>query len=514
MLFCGKIINMKELSEKLQQNIAVLPEQPGVYLMRDGDGKVIYVGKAVNLKNRVRSYFRNLSAHSVKVRSMVERIEDLEFILCQSEAEALVLECNLIKKFRPRYNISLKDDKSYPCIKVTVQDEYPRVFQTRHQLRDGARYFGPYTDVGSMQVMLGLLKKLFPLRTCVKMGTRPCLNYHIKRCPGPCGGFVSKEEYARRVECVLMILAGRTKDLEEQLVKRMLAAAEDTRFEEAASYRDLLNALTRLNESHKAVVGRAQKLMLERTRLENLHLKDDVTAAAELQQVLGIGKKLGRMDCFDISHTQGAETVASMVVFRDGTASKKDYRKYKIRSAEGKPDDFKSMQEVVYRRYKEYEDLPDLIVIDGGKGQLSSAVTVLKGLGLDDLPVVGLAERNEEIFKPGEKESIYLPRESAALHLIQRIRNEAHRFAITFHRQLRSKRNMVSVLDHVEGIGPKRRAALWKRYKTLEEMHAATLEELAAVEGMNRLAAENLFEFFHRFEDGKTDDEGETPIFK
>jgi len=492
---------MKELSEKLQQNIAVLPDQPGVYLMRDAEGKVIYVGKAVNLKNRVRSYFRNLSTHSVKVRSMVERIEDLEFILCQSEAEALVLECNLIKKFRPRYNISLKDDKSYPCIKVTVQEEYPRLFQTRRQVKDGSKFFGPYTDVGSMQVMLRLLKKLFPLRTCVKMGARPCLNYHIKRCPGPCGGFISREEYAQRVECVLMILAGKTRDLEEVLTKRMLSAAEATRFEEAARYRDLLNALTRLNEGHRAVVGRAQKLMLERTRLENLQLQDDVTAAVELQQILGVQKPLQRMDCFDISHTQGSETVASMVVFRNGTPSKKDYRKYKIRSAEGKPDDFMSMQEVVHRRYKDYEDLPDLVVIDGGKGQLSSALKVLHGLGLEDLPVVGLAEKNEEIFKQGEKESIYLPRESEALHLIQRIRNEAHRFAITFHRKLRAKRNLVSVLDHVEGIGPKRRAALWKQYKTLDEMHAASLDELAQVEGMNRLAAENLFEFFHRFED-------------
>lgn len=489
---------MQNLSKKLQQNIAILPEQPGVYLMRDAEGKVIYVGKAINLKNRVRSYFRNLASHSPKVRAMVEKIADLETILCQSEAEALALECNLIKKFRPRYNISLKDDKSYPCIKVTVQEDFPRVFATRKKLKDGAKYFGPYTNVGSMQVMLRFLKKLFPMRTCVKMGKRPCLNYHIGRCPGPCGDFISKKDYAKRVDCVLMVLAGRTKDLEKDLTEKMQNAAEKLEFEEAGQYRDLLNALAQFNEGHKAVTGRVQKLMKERTRLENLQLKDDVAAAKELQKVLEIKHPLKRMDCFDISHTQGSETVASMVVFRKGTASKKDYRKYKIQSAEGKPDDFKSMQEVVYRRYEDYEDLPDLVVIDGGKGQLSSALKVIRGLGLNDLPVVGLAEQNEEIFKSNQRKSIVLPRDSQALHLIQRIRNEAHRFAITFHRKLRSKRNLVSVLDHVEGIGPKRRAALWKEYKTLEAMHQASLEELQAVEGMTRPAAEALYDFFHK----------------
>lgn len=487
-----------KLNDKLQQNIAILPEQPGVYLMRDAEGKVIYVGKAINLKNRVRSYFRNLATHSPKVRAMVARIDDLETILCQSEAEALVLECNLIKKFRPRYNILLKDDKSYPCIKVTVQEEFPRVFATRRVLKDGARYFGPYTDVGSMQVMLRLLKKLFPLRTCVKMGKRPCLNYHIKRCPGPCAGFISKAEYDERVHCVLMVLAGKTKDLEADLTARMNGASERLEFEEAARFRDLLSALVRLNEGHRAVTGRAKRLMRERTRLENLQLKDDVAAAEELQSALGIEHSLERMDCFDISHTQGSETVASMVVFRNGSPSKKDYRKYKIQSAEGKPDDFKSMQEVVYRRYKDYEDVPDLIVIDGGKGQLTSALEVLTGLGLEDVSVVGLAERHEEIFKPHVSEPLVLPRESAALHLIQRIRNEAHRFAITFHRKLRAKRNLVSVLDHVEGIGPKRRTELFKAFKSLEVMRSASLEDLAAVKGMNRPAAEAVFEFFHK----------------
>lgn len=240
----------------------------------------------------------------------------------------------------------------------------------------------------------------------------------------------------------------------------------------------------------------AVKLLNERLRKGSLSLKNDLQAAEELQQALGLEHPLERMDCFDISHTQGSETVASMVVFRNGTSSKKDYRRYKIVSAEGKPDDFKSMQEVVYRRYRDYEDLPSLVVIDGGKGQLSSALEVIRGLGLDDLPVVGLAKREEEIFKPQQSESIMLDRDGAALHLIQRIRDEAHRFAITYHRKLRGKRNLVSVLDHVEGIGLKRRQELWKAFKTLDAMRAASVEELAAVEGMNHAAAQTLYDFF------------------
>ena len=489
---------MAEMNERLQQNIESLPDEPGVYLMHDADGQVIYVGKAINLKNRVRSYFRNLSTHSPKVRAMVAKIAYFETILCQSEAEALILECNLIKKFRPRYNISMKDDKSYPYIKLTVQEDFPRVFATRRVLEDGARYFGPYADAGSMHVMLRLLKKLFPMRTCVHLGDRPCLNYHIKRCPGPCGGFISKEQYAQLTDCVAKVLAGKTKELEQELQDKMAVAAADLHYEDAARFRDLLWALQRLNEGHRAVTGRVKRSMEQRLSLEHMQARDDLAAAEALQLALGLQEPLNKMDCFDISHTQGSETVASMVVFRDGAPYKKDYRKYKIYSAEGKPDDFKSMKEVVYRRYRNMEDLPNLVVIDGGKGQLSSALEVIRGLGLDSLPVVGLAEQNEEIFVPGLSESIMLPRESEALHLIQRIRDEAHRFAITFHRKLRARRNLVSVLDHVEGIGPKRRTALWREFKTLDAMHEASVDQLAEVQGMNRPAAEALYDFFHR----------------
>lgn len=595
-------------SDSIKNALAVLPEKPGVYLMHDAEGKVIYVGKAVVLKNRVRSYFRNLASHSPKVRAMVAKIAEIETIVTSSEVEALILECNLIKKYRPRYNISLKDDKTYPYLKITMQEDFPRLFATRRQSRDGAKYYGPYADAGAMHATVKLLRSMFPLRTCRNMNPdRPCLNYHIKRCLAPCAGLVSKAEYNQMIKSVCMVLDGRTTELERELKQRMQDAAENYAFEEAARLRDQLQAVERLNESQKAVtsnggdmdvigfaqdmtgiclqiffvrkgklIGRdnfflqdagdtpqevmtafvkqyyneatfvpkeivmpylpeaaeqavieiwltdkaqrkvvllkpqrgvkkellqladdnAVKLLQERLRKGSLSLKNDRQAAEELQQALGLAHSLTRMDCFDISHTQGSETVASMVVFRNGSISKKDYRKYKIVSAEGKPDDFKSMQEVVYRRYKDYEDLPNLVVIDGGKGQLSSALEVIHGLGLAELPVVGLAKREEEIFIPHRSTSILLDRDSAALHLIQRIRDEAHRFAITFHRKLRGKRNLVSVLDHVEGIGPKRRQELWKAFKTLEAMKAASVEELAAVESMNMAAAQSLYDFF------------------
>ena len=604
-------------SENIRKALAVLPEKPGVYLMHDAEGKVIYVGKAVVLKNRVRSYFRNLASHTPKVKAMVAKIAEIETIVTSSEVEALILECNLIKKYRPRYNISLKDDKTYPYLKVTVQEDFPRLLVTRRQSRDGAKYYGPYADAGAMHATVKLLRSMFPLRTCRKMNPdRPCLNYHIKRCLAPCAGRIGRSEYQQMIKSVCMVLDGRTTELERDLKRAMQEAAENYAFEEAARLRDQLQAVERLNETQKAVtnnggdmdiigfgkdmtglclqiffvrkgklMGRdnffledagdtsdevitafikqyyneatfvpheivvpylpeaaeqqlienwlaekvqrkvvlllpqrgvkkqllelantnAVKLLEERLRKGNLSLTSDVQAAEELQHILGVEHSLARMDCFDISHTQGTETVASMVVFRNGSPSKKDYRKYKIVSAEGKPDDFKSMKEVVYRRYKDYEDLPSLVIIDGGKGQLSSALEVIRGLGLAELPVVSLAEREEEIFIPHQSNIIVLDRDSAALKLIQRIRDEAHRFAITYHRKLRSKRNLVSVLDHVEGIGPKRRQELWKAFKTLDAMKAATVEELADVEGMNYAAAQTLYDFFRLDLVGKKD---------
>lgn len=595
------------MNESIAKTLAVLPNKPGVYIMRDEHGKIIYVGKAVVLKNRVRSYFRNLASHTVKVKALVAKVVEIETIVTDSEVEAMILECNLIKKHRPRYNITLKDDKTYPYLKVTLQEDFPRIYATRRQMRDGAKYYGPYADAGAMHATVKLLRSMFPLRNCRKMNPdRPCLQYHIKRCLAPCAGYVSKEDYGRMIKAVCMILDGRTTEVERELKQQMQAAADSYAFEEAARVRDQLQAVTKLNEQQKAVTGggdldvvgfakdstgiclqiffvrggkligrdnfflqddgdseqdvltafvkqyyneasfvpreillpvlpesdeltvmaewltekagrkvellqpqrgtkrellhlaseNAVKLLEERLRKGQLSLQTEEQAAEELQLALQLPDPLERMDCFDISHTQGTETVASMVVFRNGKPSKKDYRRYKIESTEGKPDDFKSMQEVVYRRYRDYEDLPSLVIIDGGKGQLSSALEVIRGLGLHELPVIGLAKREEEIFTEGSSESILLDRESAPLHLIQRIRDEAHRFAITYHRKLRSKRNMVSILDHIEGIGAKRRQALWKKFQSLEAMKEASVEELAQVEGMNYPTAQRIYDFF------------------
>ena len=596
------------MNEKISRALAVLPNRPGVYLMRDDKGKIIYVGKAVVLKNRVRSYFRNLAAHTPKVKAMVAKIDDIETIVTDNELEALILECNLIKEHRPRYNISLKDDKSYPYLKVTVQEQYPRIYVTRRVIRDGAKYYGPYADAGALHATVKLVRELFPLRNCRKMNPdRPCLQYHIKRCLAPCAGYISSEDYGKMINAVLMLVEGRTNEVVKDLKQRMKEAAEDYNFEEAARLRDQLHAVDRLNEQQKAVtsggdqdaialasddtgtclqiffvrsgklVGRdsyflsaenketkeeiitaflkqyyldatfvpreillpvlpekeeldlltewltekakrkvellkpqkglkyellkmvaenAEKNLAERLRKGQISLKSEEQAAEDLRLALSLPQTLDRIDCFDISHTQGSETVASMVVFRDGKPSKQDYRRYKIRSTEGKPDDFKSMQEVVYRRYRDIKDLPSLVIIDGGKGQLSSALEVIRGLGLHELPVIGLAKREEEIFVEGAHESILLSKDSDALKLIQRIRDEAHRFAITYHRKLRGKRNLVSILDHIEGIGQKRRQALWKHFGSLEAIKAAALEDLAGVEGMNKAIAQKIYDFF------------------
>ena len=595
------------MNEQIATTLKMLPEKSGVYIMHDATDRVIYVGKAVVLKNRVRSYFRESGQHSVKVQALVSHVERIETIVTDSEIEALILECNLIKKYRPRYNIMLKDDKTYPYLKVTLQEDFSRLFVTRRVLKDGAAYYGPYADVGAMHATVKLLRGMFPIRKCRTMNPdRPCLQYHIKRCLAPCAGYISKEAYRRMVENICLVLDGKTADLKRSLKEQMQQAAETLDFENAARLRDQLQAVERLDEQQKAVLGagdmdivgyaadnfsvclqlffvragkligrkefflpvgdteqevvaafvkqyyyqedifipkeillsvlpeasenavlaewltaraghkvellqpqrgdkaklmklaceNAQKLIQEKERIGQLQQESNLQAAEDLQQAIGVEHPLERMECFDISHTQGAETVASMVVFKDGAASKGDYRRFKLLSTEGKPDDFKSMQEVVYRRYSKYEDLPSLVVIDGGKGQLSSALEVIRGLGLAELPVIGLAKREEEIFLEGRSDSIMLDKESAALHLIQRIRDEAHRFAITYHRKLRGKRNLVSILDHVEGIGPKRRQALWQHFSSLDAMKAATVEELAAVEGMNSAAAEKLAAFF------------------
>ena len=599
------------MTDMVAEKLKLLPDSPGVYIMKNAQGKIIYVGKAIVLKNRVRQYFQHNKQHTAKVRAMVSHIADFEIIMTHSEVEALILECNLIKKHRPHYNIALKDDKSYPYVKVTVQEDFPRVFLTHRVLKDGARYFGPYTNVTAVHQSLKLLRRLFPLRTCKRLQERPCLEYHIRRCLAPCVGKVDKAEYDAMIRAVLLFLEGRTEDVEKELRYRMEKAAEAYHFELAARLRDQLLAVQKVAEKQNIVTGagdqdaigmardnlgvcvqvffiRSGKMLgrehfllggsedesdaailtaflqqyyhratfvprevllplelapedtqlletflTEKKHGSKVHLlcpqrgtkKDIVEMAAgnaqkyladeavkmhqadartlgaveELGKYLGLKKPPMRMECFDISHNQGSETVASMVVFEGGLPKKSDYRRFKLHTTEGKPDDFLSMREVTTRRYVGLpeEELPDLIVIDGGKGQLSSALEIIRGAGHHmDVPVVGLAKQFELVFKEGESEPVVLPRHSQALYLIQRIRDEAHRFAITFHRKLRGKRNLVSVLDHVVGIGPKRRQALWQHFGTLAKMQAASVEELAKAPGMNRPAAEAVYEYF------------------
>lgn len=597
------------MNDAIKETLAVLPNAPGVYIMHDASGKVIYVGKAVILKNRVRSYFRPASQVSPKVRAINAHVASIETIVTASEMEALILECNLIKKYRPRYNIDLKDDKTYPYLKITVGEAYPRMVLTRRVLKDGARYYGPFADAGALRDTMKLIRTMFPLRHCRNMNAkRPCLQYHLHRCLAPCTGKVPVSEYRQMVDAVLLLLDGKVTQLEKDLTAKMQQASDNLEFEAAARYRDSLLSLRKLAEKQKATtesgdrdvvglamddsgvcvqvffirsgkilgqdsffldqeigepdgevlgdflkqyyhenhrppreilvsaeladsdrtllgqwlsslcekpvnllvpqrglkhdlvlmaVNNAKKNLEERLRRGHASGQTGLDAAEQLQKALGLAKPLERMDCFDISHNQGRETVASMVVFRDGVPSKKDYRRYKLRSTEGKPDDFKSMQEVVYRRYRDLEDLPSLIIIDGGKGQLSSACEVIRGLGItpEEVPVIGLAKREEEIFKEGAHTSILLDKMSPALHLIQHIRDEAHRFAITYHRKRLGKRNLVSVLDHLEGLGPKRRAALWKRFGSLDAMRQASVEDLAAVDTMNRTVAERVHTF-------------------
>ena len=599
------------MTDIVAEKLKLLPDSPGVYIMKDDHGKIIYVGKAIVLKNRVRQYFQSSRNHTPKVRAMVSHIADVETIMTANEVESLILEANLIKKHRPRYNIRLKDDKSYPYVKVTVQEDFPRVFITRRVLRDGARYFGPYTNVTALRDSLKLLRRLFPLRTCRTMPERPCLEYHIKRCLAPCVGKVEAEDYHAMIRAVLLFLEGRTDDVERELEQRMNAAAEAYHFETAARLRDQLSAVRTAAERQNIVTGagdqdavgmarsaagvcvqiffiRGGKMIgrehfllrgseeesdadILRAFLEQYYnqatfvprevllpcaidaaaqatieawlaarkgggkvalltpqrgtkhdivqmatgnaakfLADEETRRSLLdEQTLGAVEELGRylglkhpprrMECFDISHNQGQETVASMVVFEDGAPKKSDYRRFKIRSTEGKPDDFLSMREVTTRRYVGLpeEELPDLIIIDGGKGQLSSALEIIRhAAGHKDVPVVGLAKQFELVFTEGNSEPVELPRRSQALYLIQRIRDEAHRFAITFHRKLRGKRNLVSVLDHIVGIGPKRRQSLWTHFGTLDKIKAASVDELAAVPGMNRPSAEAIAHFF------------------
>jgi excinuclease ABC subunit C len=618
---------------QLEEKLKLLPARPGVYLYRDDRGKIIYVGKALSLKSRVRSYFQPGAQLPPKTRVMLERVADFDIIVTDSEVEALILEQNLIKEHRPRYNVMYKDDKSYPYLKVTLADDFPRVMITRRHVRDGSRYFGPYTRVGAVNETLRLLKKIFPFRSCKQKEPasrqKPCLNYHIKRCLGPCAGQVDSDSYRSMINEICLFLEGRQEDLVKRLAARMEEAARALDFELAARLRDQLQAVREVVERQKIITGgfedqdvvavagadaldeacvmvffvrggkligrehfmlqgveglsqpdvvasflkqyytdvdfvprevlfavevkderavieqwlsgkkgskvtlkvprRGEKkklaemvasnalLTLEQHRSEEAASREDAAEAlAGLAEELGLAGPPHRMECYDISNTQGTDSVASMVVFIDGKPANDQYRRFKIHTVEG-PDDFASMQEALRRRFKraaeerellnsglissreaKFFTLPDLVIIDGGKGQLSAARHVMRELGFSHIPAFGLAKEEEEIFAEGRSAPIIIDRASPALHLLQRLRDEAHRFALSYHRNLRGKAGLKSLLDEVEGVGDVRRRALLKAFGSLKEIEKATPEQLASVKGMNKKAAQAVYEFFHK----------------
>lgn len=614
-------------STKIEQILKTLPVKPGVYLHKNAQGKVIYVGKAVNLKSRVRSYFHKSAQDNAKTRRLVDEIADIEFIVATSELEALLLENTLIKKYQPRFNVRLKDDKRYPYIKVHWHEPFPKVTTTRRLQNDGARYYGPYTAAWAAYQTLDLVRKIFPYLTCNRVITgndpRACLYYHIGRCAAPCIGAVNQAEYRAIIDGLCDFLGGNTEPVVAEMRRQMDEAAEALDFEKAATLRDQIKAIDLVVEKQKVVnaasvdedviafaradddacvqvffirggklVGRdyfvlenaadeaddeimgsflkqfydqsatiPPRILLPNDIDEMMIIRDwlkskrgaDVTlkvprrgkqkellkmaadnatetlthlraqwasdeskqteGLTELQQALDLPEAPVRIECFDISTLQGTNTVGSMVVFAKGTPRKSDYRRFKIKTVVGQ-DDFASMQEMLRRRFARLKDggyhnpldkvekpkaedawsiLPNLIIIDGGKGQLNAALEVLDEFELRDaIPIVGLAKREEEIFLPGQSQPVILPRKSQALFLVQRVRDEAHRFGVTYHRNLRGKSAVKSSLDDVEGIGPKRRRALLAKFGSLEAIRQASLEELAAVPGMNRRAAEEL----------------------
>lgn len=598
----------------LKEELKKLPDQPGVYLMHSKTDEIIYVGKAINLKRRVSSYFRKMNNRSAKIEKMITLIDYFEYIVTDSELEALVLENNLIKEHRPKYNTMLKDDKSYPFMKVTVQEDFPRVLFARQMRRDGAKYFGPYTSAAAVKDTIELVKKLYGIRTCNKslpkdIGKgRPCLYYQMKQCAGPCHGYISKEEYARRIEGLLNFLNGDYKKVIRDLEEKMKQKAEEYEFEEAAEYRDLITSVQHVTGSQRVVktggidrdvIAMARKeeetvvsvffvrdgKLLGREHFHMEHTGKDsgsqiveafikqyyegtpfvpnelltefaveeqelleqwlgqrrggrvhiitpqkgekskmidlarenaavvlsrdlekikreeartVGAAQQLADMLGL-PSADRLEAFDISNTSGYQSVASMVVFEKGRAKKNAYRKFKLRTVTG-PDDYKSMEEVLTRRFTDerFDVYPDILMMDGGRGQVNVALKVLEELHLD-IPVCGMVKddnhRTRGLYYNNEE--ISFPRNSEVFGMITRLQDEAHRFAITYHKQLRGKEQVHSILDDIKGVGPARRKALMQHFKEIGKIKEASLEELISVKGITPQVAEEIYRFFH-----------------
>ncbi len=599
----------------IKEELKKLPEQPGVYLMHAENDEIIYVGKAINLKRRVSSYFRKVNNRGPKIEKMITLIHYFEYIVTDSELEALVLENNLIKENHPKYNTMLKDDKSYPFMKVTVQEDFPRVLFARQMKRDGAKYFGPYTSATAVKDTIELVKKLYGIRTCNKslpkeIGVgRPCLYYQMKQCAAPCQGYISKEEYGERIQNLLAFLNGDYKKVIKDLESKMKEKAAEYEFEEAAEYRDLIESVKHVTGSQRVVknggidrdvIAMARKdeetvvsvffvrdgkllgrehfhmeqtgketgsqimeafikqyyagtpfipnelltefevedfvlleqwlgerrggrvhiitpqkgeksKMIDLARenaavvlsrdLEKIKREDARTVGAvnELAQMLGL-PKADRLEAFDISNTSGYQSVASMVVFEKGRARKNAYRKFKLRTVSG-PDDYKSMEEVLTRRFTDerFDVHPDVIMMDGGKGQVNVALRVLEDLNLN-IPVCGMVKddnhRTRGLYYNNEE--ISFPKNSEVFGMITRLQDEAHRFAITYHKLLRGKEQVRSILDDIPGVGPARRKALMQHFKEIDKIKNATVEELQQVSGITMKVAEEIYSFFHR----------------
>ena len=628
----------------VEEELKKLPASPGVYIMHDRHDEIIYVGKAISLKKRVRQYFQESRSKTAKIEKMVSRIARFEYIITDSELEALVLECNLIKEHRPRYNTMLKDDKTYPYIKVTMDEAFPRVLFSRTMKKDKCRYFGPYTSAGAVKDTIDLIHKLWKLRTCTRRlpqdigKERPCLNYHIKQCQAPCQGYISQEEYGKAVAQTLDFLNGKYEPVLSMLEEKMMQASDEMDFETAIEYRELLNSVKQVAQKQKitsqsmedrdiiamardsedAVVqvffvrdgkligrehfhvsastagddsqiigsfikqfyagtpfiprevwvqqefeemglvgqwltkrrGQNVKFVIpkkgQKERLVELAAKNALLVLSQDKEKIKreelktigamnqVGEWLGlsgvkRIEAFDISNISGFESVGSMVVYEDGRPRRNDYRKFKIKTVQG-PNDYASMEEVLTRRFEhglsEREELmametadgdpgnmerfgsftrfPDLIMMDGGRGQVNVALKVLERLGLS-IPVCGMVKDDNHRTRGLYYQNVEIPidRYSEGFKLITRIQDEAHRFAIEYHRSLRSQGQVRSVLDDIEGIGPARRKALMRRFKSLEAIRDASLEELSSTEGMNRRAAESVYGFFHGELEGK-----------
>ena len=594
---------MGNFSERLTH----LPVKPGVYLMKDKSGKIIYIGKASVIRNRVRSYFQKKSNLPPKIQRMVSAIDDFEFIITESELEAFLLESNLIKQNQPRFNARLKDGKSYPFIKIDTAEPFPQVYITRKLNNDGSRYFGPYANAGSVRKTLGLLKKLFPYRSCTKHITgkdeRPCLDYHINRCVGPCTGAVDADGYNEVIQQVIMFMEGKTDDVTKKISQNMHQASEDLDYERAAILRDQLTAIEQIHEKQKVInvsgenidviagakyldqsrievffvrkgklVGRDQFIMqgtsedsnseilsafitqfysqshyipskillpekipdieqiavwlsakkttkvnltvpyrgekkrllgmveenakrgLEQLKLKQIEEGSTEEALSQLQEALNLPRIPRRIETYDISNIQGSNSTGSMVVFEDGKPNKSDYRRFIIRNVKG-IDDYSMMKEVLTRRFKKLSEnlsesnswvkIPDLVLIDGGKGHLGAALQVFLELGVKDIPLASIAKQEEEVFVPETPEPIILDRSSQALYLLQRSRDEAHRFAITLHRKRRSKSSTASKLDSIPGIGPQRRKQLLRKFGSTKMVQQARIEDIASLPGFN-----------------------------